>query len=171
MSIKDLTLDPPVTLDGMGSLDDRRYIDNQIRAIEEHLIDSVLCGVDASWFVVDSSVVGNLSSPMCAAMAGQDISSGLPTIIKATSTDRAFFLGIVLTTAAVGTKVRVATRGILPPTVTGIVNGGVAGFAVIDSTTGLPSFVTSLTNAHFVIGRVNAAGMLLLLGANINFTP
>jgi hypothetical protein len=164
--ITDLQVDPPVEIKNYGSLLDRRYIDDQIIAIEEHLVDSVL-KIGCRWFVVDSSVVGTLYNPTCVAMSGTD-SGGNPTVIKATGADAKLFLGIALTAAQALSKIRIVVSGVLPPSITGIVNGGVAGYAIVDTSTGLPVFVGSLAAADIVIGRVNTAGMLSVGSGGIN---
>jgi hypothetical protein len=163
-TIKDLKVDPPVEIKAMGSRDDRRYIDDQIRAVEQHLVDSLLTGLNCTWLTVDPSQTGTLMSPMCVATYADG------TVVKATGANAKHFVGVALTAAQGGSKILVALRGVLPVTLTGIVNGGVEGFAVVDTSTGLPSYVASITSSsQVVIGRVSVAGTLTLLGGNVNY--
>lgn len=167
MSFKDLIVDPPVEIQNFGFKSDRAYIDQQILILEQHMLDSVLFGVHCTWVTVDTTVAGTLAAQSVVTSIGV-APDGSPSVVKVDNTNAAQFLGITLTAAAANGKVLVALGGVLPAEKTGIVNGGLAGYGVIDTGTGVPQFVSTLLPTHVLLGRVNTAGLLTLFGPNLN---
>lgn len=160
-AITNLQVDPPVQINSYGSRDDRRYIDDQIRAVEQHLVTSLLTGVHCTWMEVDGTSA-TINSPTCVAAIGVSGTGGV-TVIPATSTNAPYIVGIALTSGAPGTKILVALAGALPATITGIVNSFTTGYAKVDTTTGLPVFAASVTvGTDIILGRVNTLGITVL---------
>lgn len=168
--IGDLKVDPPVDMSTIGTRDDRQYLDQQARGAQQHLVQSLIKGVHCSWFTVDDALVGTVAQYFAYAATGVN-SNGEVTVVPVTSTTLApHTIGVALTTGVARTKVLLAMEGCLPPAQHGLVNGGVAGYAKVNTTTGALQFVTGISAADTIIGRVTAANVLTLYGANINST-
>ncbi len=152
-----LAVDPALVMDANYKFNatQRRYIDDQIRAIEQHLVDNLINGRHATWFT--------LSGASVAVTAGDTVClSGVPGLVtKSNATDLDSVLsalGVVIQAASPGGKVLVAISGVVPPSITGL--GTTAGFVRIDTATSVCERVAGLSTGDFVIGTVDAAGYL-----------
>ncbi len=153
-----LAVDPALTMDANYQFgrSDRRYIDDQIRAIEQLIVDNLINGKHASWFTLsgasDDVVAGDV---VCLASV-----SGYVT--KAEDADIAIAgagLGVVYQAASAGGKVLVAFGGILSPSITGLAEGDAG---VIRVTSARLERVDSLADGDFGMGTVDDAGWVQL---------
>jgi hypothetical protein len=157
------TVDPPVQLTADYQLDatDRRYLDDQIRGTQQHLVESLINGQIASWWELSGS-----SDPL---LAGDVFCAyGDPTgriVTKATATPlgaagRA--LGIALIPAAAGASVRGIVLGTVEAAVTGLA-AGAAGAVRVNTTTARPERLAGgFTPGDYPLGFVDASGTLSL---------
>lgn len=154
-----LSMDAPLVMPAnyQFSDNDRRFIDNQIQAIQKHLTDELVRGIIGTWFRVDGAsaalVVGDVVATASSAEAVP------PVVTKWTSSAQAP-AGVVLAAASPGGLVRVATMGMLPASVTGLATA--AAGLVRASSTGRAEKVTALDPTDAVLGYVDAAGNLSL---------
>lgn len=160
----DLAVDSPLEMDDTYRFDheDRRYIDDQIRAIEQLIVDNLISGKHASWF--------SLSGASDAVAAGDTVclasSQGLVT--KSTADDlsnSSAALGVVLQAASPGSNVLVAFGGLVPPSITGL--GAITGLVAVNPTTGRCQRADSVTNGDYPIGTVDAAGWMQVMPAPV----
>ncbi len=158
-----LAVDPALVMDANYKFNnsDRRKIDDQIRAIEQHIVDNLINGKHASWF--------DLSGASDAVIAGDavclaSIAGGLVTKALASPLDDAkSVLGVVVQAAPPGGKVLVAIGGIIPPSITGI--GSLAGFVRVNTTTSRCERVDTIGTDDFGIGTVDDAGWIHMIPA------
>lgn len=160
----DLAVDPALVMNAAYRFDpaDRRYIDDQIRGIEQHLVDSLIAGRHGSWFNLDgasdSVVVGDT---VC-------LASGQGTVTKSTAVALASAkagAGVAIQAASPGGKVFVAFGGILSPSITGL--GTLSGFARIDPSTGRLETTSVLAASDIGMGAVDGSGYLSLGGGGV----
>jgi hypothetical protein len=158
----DLEVDDPLVQDADYRFDpdDRQYIDNQILAIEEHLVDALIRGKHASYFDLDaaSAAVGEGDTVCLASSAFGTVTLAL----AAPLANAKVVLGVVLKAAAPGGRVLVAFGGVVPPTLTELA-AGAPGFARVDPATGRCEVVGSLTSSDFGVGSVDNAGFLNII--------
>lgn len=158
------TLEPdqPVTLNAGYQLDatDRRFVDEQIRQIQTMLAALLVAGRQGTYFELDAS--------SAAVAAGDNVcvspnSTTAQVVTKATGAALSIAgrpCGVVLEGAQPGTKVRVATFGTLPPSVTGL--GASQGLVRVNATTARCEKVTLLSGGDYPVGYVDTAGNLTL---------
>jgi hypothetical protein len=162
----DLQPDDPLVQNAEYRFDatDRQWVDTRQRAAEQHLADSLLNGVVATWADLDAgSAAVSAGQVVCSASAA-DASVTLATSGAIANAGSA--AGVVLQAANPGGKVRYAIAGALPPSVTGL--GASAGYARVSSA-GAVEYVASLSTGDYVLGTVDTAGSLTLgvMGAGI----
>lgn len=157
-------VDDPVKLTASWRMNaaERAFIDEQIRATEQHVVDSLVNGLIATWAILDTS--------SAAVAAGDNVcsaSNALGTVTRATAAALGFAgagAGVVLRAAAPGSPVWIAQLGrILQSTsITGLAVGA-QGPVRINTTTGRLEKVAALTTADYPAGYVDSAGNLSLL--------
>lgn len=157
-----LKKDDAVQLDASWQPDasDRRFIDNQILGIEQHLLDSLIQSKHASWYQVTGATV-QPGDVVCSAAAGFS-SDGFAVVTLATAGNLGpakSIVGVVVQGGASGTKILVANAGILPPTVTGLPAGS-SNQAVRVSTAGRCEAVASIGPSDFPVGVLTTDGNL-----------
>lgn len=140
-------------------LQDRRYLDNQARGCQRHLLDSLLDGTVAPWLRLDPSGAGGakgdvvcLASASSANVVKRAVAAALATGVGA--------VGVQLVDGVAGQRVRVAVGGVIPPLVTGLA-AGAPGFARINTTTGRVERVASYSAGDMPIGTIDNAGNLV----------
>lgn len=166
----ELGVDAPLALTAdyhIGSTEDRRYADEQIRGIELHLVESLIRGTQATWVKVDSGsaslAIGDVVSPAATAA-----DAGTRTVYATKATIAAlgaagFAFGVCLTAGVPNGWVLVARSGILPASITGLA-AGAAGPVRVHQTTGRCERMDG-DHMGYPIGYVDAAGNLHLLPA------
>lgn len=140
---------------------DRQYIDTQIRAVQQHLVDSVLRGVHATWIRLDgASAAGAAGDVVC--LVGSSTATE-PTVTRAVTGALAGgggVYGVLLRASAPGALALVAGPGsILPPTLTGLPGSG-GRFAYVNGATARLARTSSLTGTEYVVGTCDAPGWL-----------
>lgn len=152
-----LAVDPALVMDANYKFNpsDRRYIDDQIRAIEQHLVDNLINGRHGSWYT--------LSGGSDAVIAGDTVClSGVPGLVTKSETgvlsDVHSALGVVIQAASPGGKVLVAISGIVDPAITSLAAS--AGYVRVDPSTSRCELVTSVTIGDYILGTVDAAGWM-----------
>lgn len=162
----DLQPDTPLVQDAAYRFDatDRQWIDTRQRAAEQHLADSLLNGLVATWGMLDAGSAAVVAGQVVCSASTADGSVTLATSGALANAGSA--AGVVLQGANPGGRVRYAVSGKLPPTITGL--GAVAGYARC-STAGAVEYVASLSSGDYVLGTVDTAGNLTLgvLGAGV----
>ncbi len=156
-----LAVDPALIMDANYSFNktDRRYIDDQIRAIEQLLVDNLIKGRQGSWFSLSGTSAAVVpGDTVCQTTGGLVIKSATSPLSTAKSA-----LGVVVRAASPGAKVLVATGGILPPTITGLALS--AGFVRVNTTTSRCEKVTTLSGADYGLGTVDASGWMHVVPA------
>lgn len=152
-----LAVDPALVQDAnykFGRVD-RRYIDDQIRAIEQLLVDSLINGKHGSYYDLDGSSPALIAGD-CVCLA----SSPDGTVTKALTTpliDAGAVLGVVINAASPGGKVFVAFGGTIPPSITGLPTSS-PGFAKVDPATA--RLVFDAAAVGYTVGTVDNAGWL-----------
>jgi hypothetical protein len=155
-----LAVDPALVMDANYKFAraDRRYIDDQVRAIEQLIVDNLINGHHASWFNLDGGSASVIAGDtVCnASVAG----GGLVTKAVAAALGPARSIaGVVLTAASPGSKVLVAIGGILSNSITGLASG-LSGFVKVNTTTSRCERVAGFSNGEVVVGTVDAVGWL-----------
>lgn len=158
-----LAVDEPLAMAAGYQFDraDRRYIDDQVRGCEQHLVESLLSGVIATWFRVAPEQETGLAVGDVACAAAQSATRSRD-VVLATSANLSAAggaAGVVLVAASAGAYVLVAVGGILSAGVTGL---GPQPGAVRVSSTGRCERVASLAAGDYPIGMADAAGNLLV---------
>lgn len=155
-----LAVDAPIELDAKFNFDktDRRYIDDQARGAQQHLVDSLLSGVVASWYTLDnSSAAVSPGHVVClAATAAGTVTKGVLAALTAAKGP----LGVVLAAATPGARVWVAVLGRLPTSTTGL--AAASGYARVNTTTAYAERVDSLQSGDYALGTIDAAGNLAM---------
>lgn len=159
----DLAVDSPL-VQGAGfrrDENDRQYLDNQIRGCEQHLVNALLRGVIATYVTLAGSsdaVVEGDNVCLCSS------SNGETTVTKALATplaDAGGVFGVVLVAASPGSKVLVAVRGAVAPSITGLAEGSDRHVRV-DTSTARCEAVSSLSGGDCPVGIVGPQGYLTL---------
>lgn len=160
----DLAVDDPIlqNADFAFDRDDRQYIDNQIRGMQQHLVEALIRGRLASYFLVDGSsdtlVAGRA---VCLASVSSPIAQVTLAVLAALTT-AIVTTGVVVYAAAPGSYALIAVGGALPPTLTNLA-AGAPGFVRVNTTTGALERVETLDSADYGIGVVNNAGFMTVL--------
>lgn len=161
-TFRNLQQDPPLAQDANYKFnsDDRQYIDDQIQAIEQHLLTSVLNGVTGTWFTNASGGQLSAGDVVCSAAASFQ---SIPNVTKATPTNLTAagdsVAGVVIIGGANNSRVLVTTVGILPSSITGLAS--VSG-PVRVSTAGRLERVSSYATDDIPVGQADSAGNLTL---------
>lgn len=137
---------------------DRALIDEQIRATQQHVVDDLINGTIATWFLLDTT-----SAAVVAGDVIVNASSPLSTVTKATTGALALAgggIGVVLAGATPGSPIRVAVFGQVAPSVTSL--AAATGMVRINTSTGRLQKVTSLTAGDYPAGFVDNQGNLTL---------
>ncbi len=135
---------------------DRRYIDDQVRGIEQHLVDALIKGRHGSWYTLDGSsaaVVAGDTVCLASTATGTVTKSTVATLANAKAA-----AGIVVYAANPGGYVFVAFGGTLSPSITGL--GAAAGFVRVDTATSRCERVAAVSSTDYGLGYVDAAGWL-----------
>lgn len=141
---------------------DRRYIDDQVLAIQQHLVDSALSGIHATWFRLAGSsaavIVGD-----CVCMVAATAADNFQLVTKALTTplvDAKSVTGVVLQGGAPGSLIRVAIGGMVPNSITGLPAS--TGAVRVNPSTGRCDRVATIANTDYPIGTVNSIGALTI---------
>lgn len=135
---------------------DRSYIDSQIRAVQQHLVQSLIGGLVGTWATLDgSSAAVAIGDVLCSAGNG-NLTRGTSGAIAAAGGAH----GIALSAAAPGNQVRVAIGGLVPSAITGLPTSGALQYAVPSS--GRVATQSSVSAGNIVLGTVDAGGNLTL---------
>jgi hypothetical protein len=154
-----LTPDAPVALNASYQLDatDRRYIDDQIRAVQQMLTDLLVAGKQATLLEVSlSSATLVQGDVVCASpsVTGRVVTLATPEALAVAGRP----CGLVLAGAAPGSMVQVATFGIVPPSVTGLSTAG----SVRVSSVGRCEVASLLSGADHLVGVADSSGSMTL---------
>jgi hypothetical protein len=162
--VSDLAVDEPLVQDSRYRLtpEDRKYIDEQIRGLEQHVVDMLVKGRHATYYTLDASspavTEGDIVCPA---------SSVLGTVTKAltaTLTSARSVCGVVVKAASPGGRVLVAVGGMIPPTMTGLA-AAASGSVRVNPSTGRCEMVATLTGSDYGVGTVDGAGFLHVVPA------
>lgn len=164
-----LEVDPALVQSAGYRMDsnDRAYLDAQNRGVQQHLVDSLIRGVVASWFQVHGSSA-ELAPGDVFCLAGSS-SAGVPLVTLATSGALATSfapMGVALMAAAPGAKVRGAVAGVVPAAITGITSGG----RVRVGADGAAELIGGVgyESADYPLGFADASGNLTLHARGVN---
>jgi hypothetical protein len=142
---------------------DRRYIDDQIRACQQALIDCAIAGRQATYLRVGSaSAAVAVGDVLCVAVTdaiGLTVTRAVAAALA--TSDRVWC--IALTAAPPGGRVLVATGGILPSSIVGMATDA-AGYVRCNTTTARCERVASLSIGDYPVGYWNGALGGLSLG-------
>jgi len=159
----ELRPDAPVVLNAGYSMTavDRQTIDGQIRAVQEHLSESFLNGLTASFYKLSLSSPALLPGDcFCAdSVAVIGIERIVTKAVAGTLASAGKALGVALTAATPGTKFRGATGGLLERSITGIPPGS-PGPVRVNGTTARCERVGQISMGDHIIGSSDAAGNL-----------
>ena len=153
--------------------DDRQYLDNQVRGIQQHLVAALIRGRHATYVrVAASSATLVAGDNVCLALEQVE-----PQVTKCTAgalTDAVAAFGVVVLSAAPGAYALVAFGGTLPPVITGLA-AGAAGFVRTNPSTGRCERVAALGSGDYGIGFVSSSGHMLVIpgigaGSTLAFT-
>lgn len=138
----------------------RRYIDDQIRGCQFHLVDSLLSGMVCTWVDLDASseaaAAGDLGCSAADASSPRKMKRvGTGTIGAAKGVHCVF-----LSACAPGGRTRAAIAGRVPRSITGL--PAAAGYVVATVATGRAGLVSSLSIDDYPIGFADNAGTLTL---------
>lgn len=163
--IEYLGIDPPFAFVARYQLNfvDRRYLDDQIRGIQKHIVTGLINGTYATWVTLDSGSAAVVAGDVVC-LAGSTTS--VPKVTKATSgaiTAAGSVFGVVYAAAAPGSKVLVATGGVVSPTVTGL--AAASGACRLNASSGRCQKVSSFSNGDYVIGSIDSRGWLAVAPA------
>jgi hypothetical protein len=160
----DLVVDDPLVQNAAYRFDavDRQWIDNQIRAIQQHLVRGLLVGVHATWMrLAGTSAAVVAGDCVCNASAADGtVTAAVATILGSPMTDAGIVAGVVLMAATPGALVLVATSGKIGPEITDL--GPVTGFARLDETTGRIVRAASISSGQYCLGYIDGTGWLTL---------
>jgi hypothetical protein len=147
--------DTPVTQTASLRTDktDRRYIDDQILALEQSMIDALLQGYHASWYRAAVTLKPGDVVKTSAAFAADNFQ------IVTNNFGTARPTGVVVTGANANGLVLVAISGSLPPSITNL--AAAAGFVRV-STAGRCEMVSGLASTDYQVGEVDGAGILTI---------
>lgn len=162
------TPDSPVALAANWFVDkaDRQYLDDQIRSLQTLLTYS-LRGQTSTWVLVHASSA-TVAVGDCLCTAAQAATEDNPLLANRYVT-RALFtplgfsgivLGVALTAAPPGGWVRMATGGIIGPSITGLAAGG-SGSVRVEPTTAR-CLRGDITTGYYPVGWVDNVGNLSL---------
>lgn len=157
--LESLQQDAPVIQDADYEFDteDRAYIDAQILAIQQLILQALLLNLNATWFTLDgSSAQVAAGQPVCAA-ANENVSVTLAT--DAALAAAGGCKGVAITGAAPGAKILVAQSGLLPASLTGLAQGSAG---PVKATAGALEQVATIGAGDYPVGYVNAQGVLTL---------
>lgn len=164
----DLEVDDPLVQNADFEFDkgDRQYLDNQIRGVQQHLVNALIRGRHATYVrVAGSSATIPTGRVACLATAASVEPQVTLAVGDDLSTAKAGF-GVVVFAAAPGSFALIATGGILPPTLTKLATSD-NGFARVNTSTGAVECVESLTGADFGLGLVVAGFLHLVPGIGL----
>jgi len=157
-----LAVDPALVMDAnykFGRVD-RRYIDDQIRAIEQLLVDDLISGKHASWYTLSGASEAVIAGDtVCLSGDSGYVSksdSGLLGTVHSA-------LGVVVQAASPGGKVLVAFGGTLSPTITGL--GENAGYVRVDPSTSRCELVSSISVGDYILGTADEAGWMHIMSS------
>lgn len=153
-----LTVDPPLSQNADYRMDanDRGYIDNQIRGLEQHAVDFLIGGANGSFFTVDGgSAALAVGDVFCTSGIAGTVTKATPSALAASGRP----LGVVLAAANPGGRVKGAIDGLLSTGITGLT--GTAGYARVSSA-GRIERVSTLASTDYQIGTIDGAGNLSL---------
>ena len=168
-----LQVDPPLVLGATwksansgSDPNDRQYIDNQIRGIEQHLVALLIAGVLGTWVTIDS---GSAAVAPGDVLVSAGTAAGTVTrAVAAALTNAGTIYGVALTGGTPGSRIQLAMGGLIPPAITGL--GTTPGFAKLNTTTGRIVQANSVGQSDFPLGYIDPAGNLLL-APFLNTTP
>jgi hypothetical protein len=154
-----IAVDPALVQDASYRFgpDDRRYIDEQIRGCEQHLVDSLLTGTVCTWQDVDTASTAIAIGDAVVATTAGKVSKATSVLLAAAGSA----YGVAVTAGAVGGKVRVAIGGRLASTVTGLA-AAAAGFARVNTTTARLERVGSYSPTDWPVGIIADDGTLAI---------
>lgn len=157
--------DEPLTFSARFIMDetDRRYIDNQIRALQTYLYRYQARGVVATYVRISTSLDGGVQAGDVVCRVTNDLNAIEPSFTVANATNLALVgvpFGVVLAAAAPGTLCPVAIGGVLPKQITAI-NDGLTGFARVSSA-GRCERVTTPVVGDVLLGRVDESDFLVM---------
>ncbi len=164
--LTDLAVDDPVELDAgwQPDIGDRRTIDNQIQAAQQHLVDSLLSGVTDSWFYLSGSSAA-LAQGDCFCASSEPPVNGIPVVtlaIGAALTNAGRVSGIARLATAPGGRVRGAIAGVISNAETGLTLGAGGNFVRCDIYTGRCVSVGVPVEDDFLVGSLDDGGNLSL---------
>src|SRR5215472_16635141 len=160
-----LTEDSPIQLNAAYQFNatDRRYLDDQALAAQQHIVDSLISGITGTWFNLSGGSVSVVAGDCVCVSAEPPAQNGIPIVTKANATTLAAaggVCGVVLQTASPNTRVRVAIVGVVAQAVTGLPN--TAGLVRCNPLTGRTQQVSVLGSSDFAVGTVTNLGVLTL---------
>lgn len=158
-----LTVDDPIELTATYKFtrEDRRYLDNQIRAIQQVLVDSLMTGVVETYCQLYAASE-DVEPGDCVCLISRS-ADGRPIVTKALEAaleDAGAVFGIATVSATGGGDFRVAIAGSLPPTVTDLEPD--QGFVRVDISTARCEMVVALAGDDFPVGVVDSSGQLAI---------
>ncbi len=161
----ELKVDDPKNLPSGYTFDanDRRYMDNQIRETQRHIVTSLLNGAHTSWPYLSSSSAAVIEGDVVCSAADSDI-DGIPVVTKALSgaiSDAKAVYGIVVTGGSPNTRIQIAFSGVLPASITGLDEDD-PGAVRLNTSTARCQKVTSFSETDYPIGTVNTKGNLTI---------
>lgn len=158
-----LAVDEPLVQDANYELDsdDRQYLDNQIRGVQEHLVTGLIRGVVATWVRLSpSSAAGAIGDVVCLVGTGSPTEPTVTRALAAAMANAGGVYGVLLRAASPGAMALVAIGGsLLPPTVTGLAaSSGGERFAYVNTATARLARASSAAWPEYVVGTVDASG-------------
>lgn len=158
----DLLVDDPLVIGPGYRIDDgeRRYLDNQIRGIQQHLVDALIRGRHATYVLLDGASAAVAAGDVVCDACVSSSESRVTKAVAAALTNAGAAFGVVVYGGAPGSYVLVALGGFLPPTLTSL--GSTAGFVRVNTTTARCERVASIGASDYPVGTVGSTGQLAI---------
>lgn len=136
--------------------DDRQYIDNQIRGCQQHLVDGMLSGRNATYATLDgASLAGEAGDVVCRTAAGRG------TVTRALSSPMASAgvpFGVLARATPPGGRALIITGGIIPPTISRL--GGEEGYVRVNTSTARLERRALIADGDYAVGTVGEDGYM-----------
>lgn len=165
--MRNFAVDVPLVQSAPYRLDakDRAYIDDQIRTMQQYMVQALINGVIGTYIRVDSSsapvAVGDV---LCSANSPLGILTVTRAVAAAIATAGAVF-GVALTAASPGGYVFVAVEAILTPSQSKLTTSGPVR---LNPVTGTLQVVSSFALTDYIIGNSNAGWVTIVRGLAVN---
>ncbi len=159
--ITDLAVDPAIQLDSNYRFGptDRRYLDDQARGAQTHLVNCVVGGDTSTYYTVHSSSPDIAVGDAVCAKEGKFVTKAMGEDLS----NAGRIVGIAKNAGLAGSRLTVSMQGVLPSSVTGLSPSIVPSVVYVDPDTGR----LTLSESDFTVGSMASDGTLALATGSI----